>query len=180
MVCIHNRVYDIDLFEDYEIHSNGEVFSKKRNIFLKEKINTDGYRCVDLWNENGKLSNVKISRLVAEYFVKNTNNENIVDHIDRNRTNDDYQNLRWVNRLENNLNTKKRKDNKSGFVSVWLNEKNHMYQSSYQKEGKRITKSFTFRKNDVQDKIKKFKEACEWRQKMTDENYNPTYFKGNI
>jgi hypothetical protein len=172
--------YEIDFFEDYLIFSNGKVFSRKSNIFLKERINGGGYRGVILRNENGDC-NIQISRLVADYFVK-INKRGIleVDHIDRNKLNNNYTNLRWCSRQENMLNRNKTKNNKSGFIGVSLDEKGHRWQAScYQQDEKRIHKCFTFKRNNEQDKEEKFNIACNWRQKMTDKHYNPNYFNGN-
>jgi hypothetical protein len=165
--------FEIDFFEDYFIFNDGRVYSKKSKKFLKEAIDSNGYKFVNLCNENGMCA-IRISRLVADYFVENTENKNEVDHIDRNKSNNNYTNLRWVSSQENNLNKKKRKDNKSGFIGIYLNNKKHYWRATYNKDGKQINKYFSFLNNN--DKKTKFKEACEWRNKMTDENYDPKYF----
>lgn len=45
-----------------------------------------------------------VHRLVAETFIPNISNKLEVDHIDRNKTNNQVSNLRWVNHIENNCN----------------------------------------------------------------------------
>lgn len=46
-----------------------------------------------------------VHRLIAETFVDNPENKAHVDHIDRNKANNDASNLRWVTVSENNYNT---------------------------------------------------------------------------
>lgn len=59
---------------------------------------------ISIKNEKGKtLKQIRyyIHRLVAETLVENPNNCLEIDHIDRDRTNNDASNLRWVSRKEN-------------------------------------------------------------------------------
>ena len=46
-------------------------------------------------------------RLVASAFVSNPENKPDVDHIDNDKTNNHYTNLRFASRQENNFNTRK-------------------------------------------------------------------------
>ena len=98
---------EIDGFTNYLIFPNGLVFSKKKKIFLKHKISNGGYKYVLLYNKI-KNKNKFIHRLVAEYFIDNPNNYNIVDHIDRNRLNNDINNLRWTTQRINCRNSKRK------------------------------------------------------------------------
>jgi hypothetical protein len=66
----------------------------------------DGYFIVVL-SKNEKTKTKRISRLVAETFIDNPNNFTTVDHIDRNRTNNIYTNLRWANYSMQNKNKTK-------------------------------------------------------------------------
>ena len=84
-------------YENYWISSNGRVYSCNNNAIKRYTI-VDGYRRIGL-RKNNIEKKYLIHRLVALAFVKNTkpNEYNIVDHIDRNRENNDKDNLRWVN-----------------------------------------------------------------------------------
>lgn len=96
------RIKKIKGYENYYVSDNGKVFSKT-NGELKEKapfLSHNGYKRVTLWN-NGKQKKYFIHRLVAEYFVKNTNNYDSVDHIDENKLNNNYNNLRWTSKSYN-------------------------------------------------------------------------------
>ena len=47
---------------------------------------------------------MKIHRLVAQAFMPNNDNKPCIDHVDGNRTNNTYSNLRWVTPKENTNN----------------------------------------------------------------------------
>lgn len=95
--------------ENYLIYSNGELYSKKVNRFLKGKIDNVGYKTYNLTlQEKRSKSGKKLSkmvyahRLVAEYFLENPNNYDIVHHKDGNRLNNNVENLEWVNSKQHN------------------------------------------------------------------------------
>jgi len=89
----------------YEINKLGSIrrVYKNGNIHqLNPWINNCGYRMVILDNRQKCL----VHRLLAFTFIYNDDpyNKTIVDHIDRNRLNNDLSNLRWVSFIENNNN----------------------------------------------------------------------------
>ena len=95
--------------ENYLIYSNGDLYSKKVNRFLKGKIDNVGYKTYALaLQERRSKSGKKLSkmvyahRLVAEYFLDNPNNYDIVHHKDGNRLNNNVENLEWTNVKEHN------------------------------------------------------------------------------
>jgi hypothetical protein len=112
---------EIQGFPDYLIYDDGRVWSNISNKFLSGGKNTKGYLLVGLIN-GGKRINKLIHRLVAEHFIPNPENKPQVDHIDRNKTNNNIENLRWATPQENEENKGKRKDNTSGFKNIsWYN-----------------------------------------------------------
>ena len=95
--------------ENYLIYSNGDLYSKKVNRFLKGKVDNVGYKTYALaLQERRSKSGKKLSkmvyahRLVAEYFLENPNNYDIVHHKDGNRLNNNVENLEWTNVKEHN------------------------------------------------------------------------------
>lgn len=60
-----------------------------------------GYRRVRLYLDDKQAKHFKVSRLVAMKFIPNPENKSTVNHIDGNKSNDDYKNLEWATVQEN-------------------------------------------------------------------------------
>ena len=82
--------------EDYIINRNGTIFSKKRNNYLKPRLNTKGYLRVYI-----KRKHVFIHRLVAQKFIPNPKSLPQVNHKDGNRQNNNVDNLEWTDNINN-------------------------------------------------------------------------------
>ena len=93
---------DIKGFENYQISTNGRVWSKIKKKYLKGFIDKDGYKIVDL-RKNKKTFKKRINRLVAESFLENPDNLPQVNHKDEVKTNNKVENLEWCT-VEYNLN----------------------------------------------------------------------------
>lgn len=102
-----------DINEVYEVSCNGEVRNKKSQRILKP-FTMGLYHGVHLGYGNKHY----IHKLVANAFLDNPDNKPVIDHIDRNRYNNNLDNLRWVSIKENTLNrsleTKPRVCNRTG------------------------------------------------------------------
>ena len=134
---------EIEGYPDYLIYEDGRIWTKKQNKFMKHSINDCGYFRVCLFNEKGQKF-FKIHRLLAQHFIPNPDNKEFVDHIDRNRTNNSLQNLRWVTRTENNINKGLNKNNKFGekFISFLKSQNRFVFHIN--REELRIQKRFEF------------------------------------
>jgi len=108
---------EINGFPNYLIYEDGRVFSKKNNRFLKQYVNSHGYFHVNL-SKDGKPKTHKIHRLIALHYIANPDNKPCIDHIDRNKLNNNISNLRWATHTENMNNKGKRKDNKTGHKNI--------------------------------------------------------------
>ena len=88
----------------YKVNRLGEILGVKRNKILKNCLDKKtGYYKIVIWkNANAKC--FKIHRLIAIHFIPNPNNLKFIDHINRVRTDNRIENLRWVSRQENNIN----------------------------------------------------------------------------
>lgn len=85
----------------YEINEYGDIRRINTTHILKPYINNKGYKCISL-NKDGISIKFLIHRLVAIHFIPNINNYPIVLHIDNNKLNTYYQNLKWGTYSENN------------------------------------------------------------------------------
>lgn len=84
----------------YLIFSDGRLFNKKTNRFLKGSITSEGYRRYQL-TFKGKYYNYLAHRLVANYFLEKKNETLVVHHKDGNKLNNHKNNLQWVTSSEN-------------------------------------------------------------------------------
>ena len=87
-------------YKDYLIYPDGKVFSTKSNKFLKPNITPQGYKSVELFNNNGS-KRLLIHRLVAQAFIPNPENLPQVNHKDENPSNNNVDNLEWCTQKYN-------------------------------------------------------------------------------
>ena len=94
---------DITDCPNYLIYDDGRIFSKKRKKFMKPSIDKDGYLSLLLY-DGEKYKRFSIHRLIALHYIPNPENKQTVDHIDRNKTNNKIENLRWATLTEQQIN----------------------------------------------------------------------------
>lgn len=104
-INIPDGYVNIPGFAGYMINKHGSVIRLYCNNTkwkeVKGFINVHGYMKVGLRKDN-KTYHTSIHRIVAELFVPNPNNYDIVNHKDENKTNNDYTNLEWCTTQYNN------------------------------------------------------------------------------
>ena len=89
-------------YKHYEISNYGRLRRTGQRKFLKGSVK-EGYVRISIRTKDGDQSKF-VHRLVAEAFIPNPQNKEIVDHIDGNRANNHVSNLRWVTAEENSNN----------------------------------------------------------------------------
>lgn len=93
---------DIIGFEGiYEINEYGDIRDFQTKKLRKYYINNKGYKMIDLHKDKSRVR-MLVHRLVAIHFVSNPNNDPIVLHLDNNKLNTYYTNLKWGTYSENN------------------------------------------------------------------------------
>ena len=79
----------------YSVSKTGEVYSHKRRRFLCPVLSRGGYLTVALYGSNGRVK-TGVHRLVAMAYIDNPQNKETVDHINRIKTDNRVENLRWA------------------------------------------------------------------------------------
>ena len=107
-IHITKKVRNMEIWKDiigyegfYQISSYGNVRNTKTGQTLTGDVNNIGYRRVFLYAPVRKR--FFVHRLVAEHFCDGYAEGLVVNHIDGNKMNNNYQNLEWVTRSENDL-----------------------------------------------------------------------------
>lgn len=156
-----------DCNEEYAISNFGRVksFKKFKDGIILKNSNSYNYMVARL-RVNGSVSDRRINRLVAEYFITNPEKYEFVDHIDGNTLNNHVDNLRWTNRSQNSQNRAIQKNNKTGIVGVNYHESRGYWQSRWVENNKGMTKDF-----------KTKEEAVEYRNKMVALHYSKEHLR---
>ena len=153
----------IEGFPKYLVYPDGKVFSFTKGGFL-QPTQTRGYNQVCIGHKPRKT--VLVHRLVAKAFIPNPDNLPFIDHKDRDRGNNNVDNLRWCTRRDNNCNKSKQKNNTSGYTGIIQNEYGS-WKSTYRlgkdDKGNNLQKSKTF---------KTIEEAIRFRKEMVRLHYN--------
>jgi hypothetical protein len=130
----------VDGYDNYEISSHGRVRNNQTNRIMKGQLDK-GYHRIPLRRE-GATKVYSVHRLVAFAFCENNEGYDIVDHIDRNPSNNHFTNLRWVTQSLNIKNTKISSNNISGIKGVSFEKSNGKWRAAWTVEGKRMSKRF--------------------------------------
>ena len=109
----------IDGYMNYQVSNVGRVRNVSTGRILKQRDNARGYFIVGLYKD-GDVKNYKVHKLVAHEFIPqpDTNTTLVVDHIDRNKANNQVTNLRWVTQQQNMMNMTIRTGTSSQYKGV--------------------------------------------------------------
>ena len=107
----------IDGYRNYQVSWWGRVRNTKTGRILKPQTSGPGYLFVRL-SKNGKVACVYIHKLVAHEWVGNPKVKRCVDHIDGDRINNHWENLRYATHSENLMNKRGHKNSSSVYKGV--------------------------------------------------------------
>lgn len=148
----------------YETSSFGRVRNNKTKKILKQSILKDGYKNIIL-RKNGVKINYRVHRLVAEAFCEKPDGCDIVDHIDKNKTNNMFSNLRWTTTQGNNRNRSISTNNSSGTSGVCYDKSTEVWCAYIcDNNNNRLSKSFSCNKHDNAKE-----KAIMWRKQKEEE-----------
>ena len=111
--------HDLIDFEDtYEICDEYPYTIRKKSTGreIKETLNNDGYYSICL-NLNGKQKHFQKHRIIAKQFIPNPDNLSLIDHKNRDKTDNHIINLRWLSKSGNSKN----KSSSHGVEYVYIN-----------------------------------------------------------
>ena len=131
---------EIQNYPNYLIYPDGRVWSQRRKIFMKPSNHYSGYKLIQ-FSKEGTKKTMLVHRLVAIHYIQNPHDYEDVDHIDRDKSNNDISNLRWVSKSQNSQNIGLKTTNTSGVKNICpMNDGRLMYTKTI--NGKRFVKTF--------------------------------------
>jgi hypothetical protein len=116
------RWMKIEGYPNYSVSDHGQARNDTTEKLLKPGLSSSGYLHICLFN-NDKRKMHKVHRLVAIAFCERPNENTEVDHIDHDRGNNQFTNLRWVSSSNNNRNKRKKAGTSSHFKGVYWYER---------------------------------------------------------
>ena len=116
----------IDGYSDYEVSWWGRVRNTATARMLKTTTNAGDYQVINL-TKNGKRELHYVHKLVAHEWVLNQSNKQWVDQIDNQRSNNHWENLRFVSCSENSMNRTKRGNTSSIYKGVCFEKRRNLW-----------------------------------------------------
>ena len=107
----------INGYKNYQVSWWGRVRNAKTGRILKACVSSNTYLTLNLY-KMGKAKSFSVHVLVAQEWIENPDNKRCVDHIDGDKANNHYENLRYATHSENGRNMKKHSDGSSIYKGV--------------------------------------------------------------
>lgn len=156
-------------FPKYRIYINGDVIREysKTEKLLKHNLGNRGYYCVSLCN-NGERKRFNIHRLLGELFLPCNIDFKIitVDHINRIKTDNRLENLRWLGNSGQQLN-QELKENNTGYPFITksknkMSKRGYRFQCKIQRNGEHVLNTGRAKLEDAIEIVRTFLLENEW------------------
>ena len=144
---------NIKNYETYGINKIGEIKDYRTGKIMPEYTDPCGYLKINLKNPDG-VKCFLVHRLVAIQFIEPVENKLEVDHIDRNKINNNVDNLRWVDDYKQNQNRGNFKNNKTGHKYIWFEDCCNSYVFCITRNKITHRKRFNSKKYTLEDVVK--------------------------
>lgn len=172
----------LDNFDNYFIYEDGRIFSLNRNRFLKQSNTKDGYKRIELKDNDKKGKSFFVHRLIYETFKGLIQKGLEIDHINGIRDDNRLNNLRLLTHKENSLNRHNLEQYKENDRKTYLRKKdyNKQYFKEYKEEHKEEMREYKKKyyqehKEENQEKYKQYRKD----NKDKYNKYNREYYKQN-
>jgi hypothetical protein len=141
------------MYFGYRVFDNGTIIGKRLGKPMKTIVNRYGYLMVMLMI-NGKRTNKRVHRLLAEAFLPNYYGLPTVDHKDINKLNNSLYNLKWESYRGQTINRGMMCNNTSGTKGVRFDKRSNTWEASiYKLCGKRTRKSFKTKEDAILQRL---------------------------
>ena len=139
----------------YEVSDDGLIRNTETGRVLKQR-DSNGYRTCYI-TRDGRTSCYMVHRVVAKAFVPMIEGKNVVDHINRDKTNNSVQNLRWTDTSQNNRNRSRFHSKTDGLHNITQN-------------GNKFVVSFMQNRETTRKSFETQEEAIAWRDDFIQSN----------
>ena len=139
-------------YPNYLIYPDGKIYNQKFKRYLQSKCkDKDGYRVIKL-RKDGKPKMFKLHRLIAIHYIPNPENKPLIDHKNRNTSDNRIENLRWATMSENCQNRIVNRNNKTtGIKNISYHNNRYIYNKMFnrvkcQKKFKTLEEAVNYKK----------------------------------
>ena len=140
----------IDGRMNYQISNVGRVRNVSTGRILKQCVYNRGYYVVGLTKDNVARIHT-VHKFVAHEFIPrpDANTTLVVDHVDRNKLNNQITNLRWVTQQQNMMNMTIRTGTSSQYKGVSFHKKSRKWRAEIKFNGSTIRLGYFTNEEDA-------------------------------